>query len=174
MDERQAGGKGRLIMELADGRYRARGVRAELGLTSKGNEQVGVELQLLGDGYEAVKLSWYGYFTDASFPITIKALRALGWAGDDLSDLSGIDTNEVELVVENEEYEGKVRPKVQFINALGGLGMKEPMPEDRKKSFAAAMRDRIKAAELANGQRKPVQKPLGPPRAQPSADDIPF
>lgn len=170
-------------MEIENGKYKARGVKGELGLTSTGKEQVGVELALTGDGYVGTSLTWYGYFTDAALPFTIKTLRTLGWQGSDLADLSGIDANEVELVVENEEYEGKNRTRVKFINAIGGLSMKEPLPADRAKAFAAAMKGKILGVEQANGQRPQAAKskpssapaPRANPEPKPAADfDVPF
>ncbi|MDP3208982.1 MAG: hypothetical protein Q8M65_07520, partial [Rhodoglobus sp.] len=88
---------------LPEGTYRAKGIEAQLGFTNGGKEQVAISFQLLTPGFENERAAYYGTFSEKALEITIKALRACGWKGVDLSDLSGIDANEVNLVVEHEE-----------------------------------------------------------------------
>src|SRR5262245_48948220 len=86
--------------------YRARALHSALGRARNGREQIAVEFQILDEGFESERITWYGYFGDEGrgtrtpTQITVEALRNCGWVGDDLSDLSGIDANEVALVVE--------------------------------------------------------------------------
>lgn len=163
-------------MELENGKYRARGVQGALGLTSGGKEQVAVEFQLLGERgdehYVGQSITWFGFFTDNTLEHTIKGLRACGWQGDDVSDLVGINTNEVSLVIENEEYEGQWRPRVRWVNAPGGgLALKQQMDVGQAKNFAQQMRGRILALEQGTGQRKapqqPASRPTSPARSAP-------
>lgn len=174
-------------MELPNGIYQARATRAALGETKEGNERVAVEFELLTEGFAGQRITWYGYFTDKAFPITIKALRACGWYGDDLSDLSGIEINEVELDIQNEAYEGKVSARVKWVNApgSGGMAFGSPLPTDRAKALAARMRGQLLALEKSEGRRPASSSnrrgfPQGDPRPEPPplgvdpADDIPF
>lgn len=165
--------------------YRAKAKSAALGESSKGNEQVAVEFQVLTEGASHDTLIWYGYFTDATVDRTIQSLRYMGWEGDDLSNLQGIDKNEVDLVVEDETYEGQTFAKVQWVNKPGGLALKAPLSPERAQSFAAKMRERIKAIDAAGGKRatssapKPQQQSVPPSLAQPepppiSDADLPF
>jgi hypothetical protein len=133
------------------GRYRAKAVQAALGETSTGKPQVGIEFELLD--HPGQTINYFGYFTDETFSRTVESLRACGWSSDDLSDLTGIDTNEVSLVVEHEEYDGKTRAKVRWVNRTGGLALKAQMPADKAKAFGAQMKGRIKALGIqgANG-----------------------
>jgi hypothetical protein len=124
---------------------------AALGYTSKGTESVGVEFVLKESGQ---RVSWYGYFSEKTTERTIEALRFCGWTGQDLSDLSeiGQDQNvEVNLVIEQEEYEGKVRAKVQWVNRAGGLAMASPLDANQAKSFAQRMKGAVLAFDQKTG-----------------------
>ncbi len=167
-------------MQLANGRYKAKAQTWGLGETSSGKEQVAVLFELKAEepAINGLRITWYGYFTEATLETTIKALRACGWRGNDLLELEeancGVDTNEVELVVENEQEldaQGQpavdqsgqpvMRPKVRWVNTLGGLALRTPLQGDKAKAFAA----RMKASILALEQGKP--KPAG--QARPAA-----
>lgn len=139
------------------GTYRGRATEAQLGTTSTGKEQVAISFQLLTPGYEGQHLPYYGLFTDAALEITVKALRACGWQGVDLSDLSGIDTNEVNLVVEHETYNGVTRARIKWVNdGTAGL-LKNVLGDAEKKAFAQRMRGAI-AALGTPGPAKPAQQ----------------
>lgn len=165
-------------MELANGTYRAKATQGALGLTKTGSEQVGVLFRLVGEGVEGKYITWYGYFTEKTIDRTIESLRICGWAGNDLEDLSGIDANEVELVVENEEWEGNWSPKVRWVNRAGGFAMAAPLQATQAKAFAAKMKGAILAydkkagapAPKTNGQ-KPAPKPSASPEPPPIATD---
>ena len=186
---------------IPEGTWRARGVTAELGYTSQDNEQIGVELEFMPDQHDDVdgrRTTWYASFSEKAEAHTLKALRVLGWSGDDLSDLTGIDANEVDAVVIHEEdLEGAIRSRVRFINPLGsgGVAMKVKMSEDQARAFAERMKGRVlamaKAAPPTAAGAKPAAKPaagakpaakLAPKPASknakavqpPEGDDVPF
>jgi len=166
---------------ISDGTFRAVALSVELGFTSNGHEQVAILWQLQ-EGHVGEKLAWYGYFTEKGTNIALKGLRAAGWKGDDLSDLSSIIGSEALLVIQNEEYDGKMRPKVRFINRLGGPVIKDTMDQGAAKKFAARMKGAIKAFDIAESQPKVSGKPVAAAKGQakrPSNDDetdstIPF
>lgn len=161
------------------GTYRARALTAALGETKAGNEQVGVQLELLD--HEGQSITWYGYFTEKTTEGTFKALRTLGWQGTDLSDLTGVDANEVQIVVERETYEGKERARVRWINGTGGLAMANALPPDKAKAFAARMKGQVLAYDKGNGggsgskasPAKPKPALTAPPSRAAGGDDIP-
>lgn len=137
---------------LPEGTFRGRGVEAALGYTANDKEQVAVDLVFTDDAVPEIlgqHITWYGYFTDKTTEGTLKSLRALGWATDDLSDLSGIDANEVYLVVAHEEdQEGQLRARVRWINASGGgLALKTRMDPGSAKAFAERMKGHVLAAK---------------------------
>lgn len=162
------------LPRIPKGRYRARAMRTEndgLGNSSnKGTPQVVLVFKLLEEDFHGETLPWIGYLTDATEERTLESLRICGWKNDDLSDLDGVCDNDVELVVDHERYEGKLRAKVQFVNRIGGFKQKAPMSQDAAKAFAAKMRDkaaasRVKASSNGGGSKTdvPVVGPDGKP-----------
>lgn len=168
--------------------YRAKPAEWGLGETQGGKEQVVVRFDIITPGVPEHSMTWFGFFTDATFDRTVESLRHCGWKGDDLSNIEGLD-QEVELVIEDEKYEEKTRAKVQWVNRIGGLALKAPLDPDKAKGFAASMRDRIRALDAVNGTRatprstaaprststaKPYS-PGRPPEPPPHTDDdMPF
>lgn len=132
--------------------YRARAVGAELGFAGTGTPQVAVEFELLDSGQHK---TWYGFLSDGARDYTFTALRTCGWSTDDLSDLTGLDANEVSVTVEEETYEGKSRERITFINPAdgGGIAMKNKMDEAAAKAFAAQMKGAVLAHKQSSGQR---------------------
>lgn len=174
------------------GNHRARATQAALGTSSTGNDQVAVQFEILDwetGTPNGEKITWYGSFTDKAFPITVRALRNMGWTGDDLSDLSTVSANEVVLDVAQEEYDGKLQTKVKWVNAIednSGPVLKAPMSEDKAKAFAAKMKGKVLAFNQSEGKPRntgstlPVVKKTPPIHRGPAAtpadapDDIPF
>lgn len=141
---------------IPEGTWRARGVTAALGYTRDGNEQIGVELAFSPEqdvDVDGRHLTWYGSFAnEKSEAFTFKALRALGWASDDISDLAGIDANEIEAVVIHEDdLQGEPRARVRYINPIGsgGVAMKTKMTAEQASAFAERMRGRVMAMSRA-------------------------
>ena len=80
-------------------------------------------------------VTWYGTFgTDKSAEISCEALAICGYSSSNLADLakgagSGVlDENRVvSITLANDEYQGKVRLKVKYVNAPGGSGFRSKM-----------------------------------------------
>lgn len=139
---------------IPKGRYRARSLQAEFGFSpNKGTEQVVVEFELLDDQWRGERVTWIGYFTEKTTERTMEALRFCGWSGDDVTDLVGLGTSEVSLVIDHEEYDGKLQAKVQWVNKGGAFAMKAPMSPDQKKAFAAKMRGAAVKSRSAGDQQ---------------------
>jgi hypothetical protein len=172
---------------IPEGTWRARAVTAELGYTAADNEQVGVALVFSPDqdpDVDGRPTTWYGSFSEKSLKHTLKALRTCGWAGDNLADLSGIDANEVEVVVAHEDdLEGQPRARAKFINPIGagGVAMRSKMSEDQARAFAERMRGPV-LASTAPPSAAPKPAPARQPKRQPAAagtpapddDNVPF
>jgi hypothetical protein len=192
---------------LAKGKYKARGLSAEMGKSDqKGTPYVKVQFRVAGGSDDGATISWNGYYTELTEDRTLESLRACGctFPNGDATNFDGIDRNEVELVVEHEEYtnqqgEEKTIAKVAWVNG-GSFGIKEEnkMTDAERKQFALRMKGKVladtkpaspnqSAARPANSaqrpaqQQRPAQRPNGAGRAAPpddfnygSEDDIPF
>lgn len=167
------------------GKYKARAVGpndVQFGTSKNGNEQVAVLFAFTEDALLGQHITWIGAFAPGkATEITIKALRNCGWAGADLTDMSGIDSEEVELVVvEEADDKGNPRTRVQWVNKPGSgkIEFQSPLAGDGLKAFAARMKGTL-LASLQGQQRTQAaprtgQKPTGQasrapaqPRAQP-------
>jgi hypothetical protein len=166
---------------------RARAINAAVGRASTGTHQIAIEFEFLD---EPGGITYYGALTDAAFEFTMKAIRAAGFEGDDISDLSSItreDAPDVTLVIGPETYNGKTVLKVKFINSTGGLALKDALQGDDLTAFARTLKGKIVAYDRSAGSAKTAprvpringqqQQPTrGAPDAEPSPfnDDIPF
>lgn len=127
---------------LTPGTYRARAIDGDFGLSSKNTEQIAVRFQVTDGPNEGATLTWYGFFnTPENAKRAMESLRRCGWRTDDVTDLAGLGEKEVEVVVEEEEYQGKKRLKVRWINDLGGgPTLSRPMDDAHRRAFAARMK----------------------------------
>lgn len=157
------------------GIYRGLAHRALLSEASTGNAQIAVVFDLLD--YPGEKLTWFGYFTDKAFPVTMRALSACGWTGNDFGVFDGNDgalpeemNQEVELVVTQEQNpnSGAWQNKVQWVNKPGGVGVKNVMDATAVRAFAAQMRQRAAAFRASEGGAA-MPAPAAPRTAPPAA-----
>ncbi len=123
-------------------KHYARGIDVELGVSDTGKEQVAVRFKIEGGKDDCEEIVWFGYFTDKTAERTLESLRYCGWDTFDLGDLSAevIGRNIVQIVVEHENYQGKVYAKVAWVNKAGGPLLKSQMDDAAKREFAARMR----------------------------------
>lgn len=133
------------MSSLQPGTYRAKALTFQFGEAKTGAEQIGIEFTLLDEVDPAVdgqRITGYFYFTDKTTDNTLKALRLCGWKGDDLAELPGFGSSEVDLVLKSETWNGKTSTKVAYVNAPGGGGiaMGSKMDAAKKQSFAERMR----------------------------------
>lgn len=134
---------------------------------NKGTEEMLVKF-VLDDG---TYVYWDGWLTEKAWARTVDSLKACGWDGVSMETMEGMGTLDVELVLEEEEYEGVTRTKVKWVNPIGGAPMKvsSPMTGDERRRFLAKMQARLKQAGPAAAP-KPAQKTSAPVQD----DDIPF
>lgn len=143
------------------GKYKARGVNAELGFAETGTEQVCVTLSITGEEFPGETLHWYGFFTEATARKTLEQLKTLGFKGD-WSTFDGISDNEVSVVLVDEpDKNGVLRTRVKWINSLGGSGIKNAMDEQQRRTFAAKMNGLVR--EVLSTGAQPVVRPAAKP-----------
>jgi hypothetical protein len=132
-------------MTIEAGTYMMRATDAELGFTAGGEgkdskPQVAVLLEFVDGPHKGSTLTWYGYFTEKSKPITVRALRALGMQGNNIAEALDTIRGETSCVVEVEnDLEGNARPRVRWVGQGGSLAMKKPMSEHEKAAFSASL-----------------------------------
>ncbi len=151
---------------------RARAVGAAIGKAGTGTHQIAIEFEFLD---EQGGITYYGPLTDAAFPYTMKAIRAAGFVGDDLADLTSLcdgSAPDVTLVIGPETYNGKTTLKVKFINSMGGLALKDALQGEDLKAFARRMKGPIVAFDRSTDAPRPA--PRRQPTAPPPSDDIPL
>lgn len=145
------------------GHQKARAAEWAIGVASTGNKQVAIDFEL-SDGKEHI--TWYGSLSEAAFDRTIESLRYCGWEGDDLSNLAGLDKNEVSLDIGWDDYGGQNRLKVNWVNRVGGVAMKDQLAGDELRAFAAQMKSRIAAIGKTPKPRQQQMRTDPPPRRQ--------
>ena len=169
---------------IGEGVFLAVAKDVQWGETKNGKKQVAVQFELLSGDDMGQTVTWFGYFTDGTWKRTMESLRYMGWRGDDLSDLGPLD-QQVEIVVELDEYNGKIRPKVQWVNRPGGgrVKLEKPLGDSELKKFAAQMKQRAKSVPVVAGPtvqtsapipREPTDQFDRPLDATGTDDEIPF
>lgn len=152
---------------LANGKYLATATSVQLGFAGTNTPQVAVAFDVEGPDGGILPMTWYGFFTDAAEPMTMKALRNLGFDGetDLLTDIvDGASKSLVgaraKVTVQQEEYQGQSRSKIRFVDPEeGGPLNKAPMAGDQLKAFAAQVRQRAQARRAESGR---APSPVGP------------
>lgn len=154
------------MSDIAPGTYRAQVESTELGESSQGTPQIAIRFALLDGENIGKTITAFRFFSDRATQYAMKDLRTCGWTGDDVSEepLPGVIGTEVELVLEEEEYEGKVRVKVKWINSPNGVRTGNPLDPKRRKALGA----KLKGAAVASRSAAPP-KTNGKPK-----DDVPF
>lgn len=140
-------------MTIPGNTYTAQAVDGYLSHTKDGKEQIVVKFAIVGGQFDGQAVDWTGFFTEKTFDRTIQSLRYCGWRGDDISDLTGIDANEVEIVVQHNEYNGKVYPRVAWVNQIGG---KARMTADEAREFAESIKPRL--ARMTPTEPEPTEE----------------
>lgn len=141
-------------MTIPGNTYTAQASDGFLAYIKQGSEQVvRVKFRIIGGPCNDQSVEWTGFFGDSSFERTIQSLRYCGWQGNDVSDLTGIDRNEVEIVVENYTHKDKTYARVKYVNRIGGGAR---MPTDDARDFADSIMERIEALTPASGPEETV------------------
>lgn len=153
------------------GIHLARPLKAELGESSAGHAQIGVEFEILDIEGSKPRIPWYGSFkSEASEEISIQALRNCGWTGIDFTDIKFPADATVSLVIEmSEEYNGKTHQQVKWVNRAGGVALKKKMDAGGLAAFNARMKGKL----LAFDQKAGTPPKTAPEPAKPTGD-IPF
>jgi len=100
------------------------GAPHEYGRRPNGNLELLVQLNIVEIGLVRTTPL---YFSKDAEVYSWERLRALGMKGDNIADLTGIDTNEVDVEARCESYEGKVNVKWQILTGGGTFKTANPI-----------------------------------------------
>ncbi len=119
---------------------------------------------------------WDGWFSEKAIERTLQSLKYCGctFPGNDITNLTGIDTNEVEIVLSHEDYtdkEGNQRTavKVAFVNGgARGVNPDQLLDTAKKAAFRAKMLGTVANLNQKSGTVN------GKPTSAGGGDNIPF
>jgi hypothetical protein len=149
-----------------EGRYKAKaatpdaeGAPHEFGKSKNGTPELLVHLYLpdLQRTYVSPM-----YFSAAAAPGSEERLRALGCT--DITTLAGIDSNEVEVELKYEAYDGKWRIRVQIMSGGGVFHTSNPMEGKGKEFLANIVANTGRPPNLGGGAAQPPAAPSGAPK----------
>lgn len=117
------------------GKYIAKIKDYGIGSTKAGDPKAMIMFTFKDENGTNHEMTWNGSLKEGrAREITIDALLNCGLKGDDLSQLAnGIESNvldaniEVELDIQHKEYEGKIGPRISWINRPGGAAFRDKM-----------------------------------------------
>jgi hypothetical protein len=144
---------------LKPGIYRkCRGVEgsAKPGFSSKDSPEITLDVTIpdLAGRRATVVL----YLTAEATKFTLERLRALGWKGNDIREgygtdkfLTGISTQDVDIEITYEMYEGKARPKVQIMGG-GTFETRKPVSENGGIDAWAAKVSALSGIDVTGGK----------------------
>lgn len=125
---------------------------------------------------EGDQIVFQGWITDKSVAKTVKNLsEVFGWDGD-LEALAGmVNTGpfvgkQCEIVTEEDEYNGKTRVVIKWLNSPGSGGKSM----DKEKAIALARRLSARSKDAATTTPPSHRKPPSDPDLDAPEDDIPF
>ena len=152
------------------GRYTATVESAELGQSEKGTPFV----SLLCKTEQGEELTAYLYLSDAALERTTKTLREVfAFDNNFESVVQQVTGKPCSIVVEAEEYEGKTRMKVKWVNSVSGSSAK---PLDNAASLLAQLSAKAKripaAAPAATRTAAPTARPAPAAKPAPAANPV--
>ncbi len=180
---------------IAEGKYQAKASPdVELGRTPNTQTAfVRVQFEITAEcEFRGHQIHWDGWLTEKTSERTMDSLEHCGWDGASLSNPQGVGTKECSIVIEHEQSEkdGKLYPRVKWVNALGGGAklkdevkldaaalrsidqeFKASLMERRQKNGAQASRPSAAPRTSTRASGRPYDDNFGP---MPSDDDIPF
>lgn len=168
-------------MSLKDGFYKCRATgRMTIGEAANGTEGMAFEVDILDDdGAPIARKETWLYFTGKTVEMNSERLRAIGVVGDDLSvdPIPGLGSVVARCELKTETYEGKSRQKVE-IKTSNGAAFKSEMTPEKRRMFAAKMKQHLARVPIAEGASAsyvpPTSHAASGGNGSERFDDIPF
>lgn len=143
-------------MSLKPGKYFAIAKAARFGNseTAKKTPGVAVDFEITQGESKGQKITYVGWFSGGATEYTFQNLVKAGY--NEALDNPLQNAKEVEIVLEEETYEGKTRTKVKYINEPGKGGGK--FAEASPTSLGFDLKQMMASARAQLGQSAPVDE----------------
>ena len=160
-------------MKVQAGSYKARAVNGDFGTSkSKGTSYVRVGFQIVDGPFAGSTVTWDGWITDKTRQRVVDSLAYCGctFPSDDFTDLTGLGDQEVEIVVEDNNYQKDdgttvEASRVAWVNSLAGsVSVDQRMGDAERARLRASMKGEILRAK----SRAPSPAPGPAPAPRPS------
>jgi hypothetical protein len=134
------------------GTYKARILKDtfQFGESENGTPQMSLMVSVPDLGTFGTSL----FFSAGAAPYSYAKLKAAGWKGSDLSDLSGLGDSDVLVTIKYETYEGKQQMRVELAGG-GGFTPAKPMSQQDFAKKVAAITSAIGGGPAPTGNTKP-------------------
>jgi hypothetical protein len=150
----------------------------KFGMSSNNNLQVSVTFQFSreDDEFFGQSITWIGTFAPGkASEIALEALENCGWTGDDVMDMTGIDANEVELVIVEKFNADKNKnfDEVSFVNRPGAnrFTFQQPVEGSALAAQSRILGQNIRAIRASQGRK--LAPAAARPRPQPAPQIAP-
>jgi hypothetical protein len=122
-------------------RYTAKAISGEFGESKKkSTPYVEVMFEVIDGERKGTRFPWQGYLTDATQERSVGSLKLCGctFPGDDITNLTGLGTKDVEIQVEMTDF----GPRVAWVNESGGASITDEnkLGGAQKKALAARLK----------------------------------
>ena len=144
---------------IAPGTVKARASTMRFTNSSeKGTPCVEVVFNILEGPDKGTNVVWRGWMTEKTRVRTAESLDACGFDGENDATVT---KNEVYIVIEHEEYEGKMRPRVWWVNDMSRGPGSTPMDPAKAADVKADLRGLIQAKKAAASGTAPAASAAG-------------
>jgi hypothetical protein len=124
-----------MAQEIKAGTYEAKVNDFGLTETKKGDPMAMIRFQYQDSEGDQHFITWYGTFVhEKAQEISCETLALCGYTSNNIADLakgaqSGVlnQNKVVSITIAGEEWEGKVRMKVKYVNPVGGAGFRSQL-----------------------------------------------
>lgn len=125
---------------IPPGKYRAKAFYGNFQAASTGTPELRVGFEVLSGPQEGQKVYGSLYFTQKTFERSMEACEYMGMTPEDVEnqDIANLGSQECQIVVEHQEYNGETQARVKWVNSLRGPA--QEVPPEAKNAFAEMAR----------------------------------
>jgi hypothetical protein len=164
------------------GRYEAKCVSVQYGLSENGTDQLALGMEILAGEKQGSLVTAVLFFSDDAAPYSIPKLRATGWTGDALDKLIKEGTEDgdgvgqpswlatpCDISVSYEEYRNRQVMRVNILDGQGKFKFKKGMDTEGRRKFGARFKSLVE--QTVGGGSSPNPPPASDQKGE---DEIPF